>query len=744
MVFGAISLFILVSFTAMVFNVGQVVSHRVEVQNAADAAARSGALAEANMVSTVAFLNDGMAYIYYNMIRYATNVTVFGVLAELKETGPPFPSDQLVGVDDPVGRYNQAYQEADTWVPRCHTWLGVIDRMSRAIALSGDKLVKREMRRTAVANVLHDVDGARKGVEAMALFPDFSMLPHLGGYLRLDIDQIDPNNGWHITSSTGYMIEIRRVGDHEWLITSSDGGQIQVERVGVNHYILTSGNHALEIERPSDTHVIVHVTGKDEVHIDCSYLQGIGWAVHAVSDDVQVQYEPFRDGGFMVTVIPGGSVGVRRGADGFLEMWNGLEWVPVPGHQEEITVGGVTIPVQQSSTIALPGNASLDLPNTIHVGPITYHIPDCVQIGNTSIQLRRDSVRITARIGPATFVIDDMGAQPYLEVNGLTTADADGTWRVLSERGTRHRLQWPYRDDNFWIYEYVSNASYLFPDNIQRLAHHAIHDNDPFMQANGAAQPAWMEWFNPVTGNLISKDAYHQTRESWDPALTNYTDEDDNEFVRKYASDMFDRNNKKYVTIDLNAMPRPMRLTNDFLRFGINVAVWRDKDAAMLEGGEKGVLRFNVFENPSWGYFAIASARCAFLDRSGGAYEWRTTFDTNSEITAWIERSYQNLYEPVWTAMLVSTREAIKSEHIDAIPPDTGTNFMWRGLAGGQYTWLGHTRGGATWHDPDPPGGIHEVRKVRDDVAGKFRDMRNRQGTAFDHTSPDLPDAIDH
>ncbi len=741
MVFGAISLFILVTFTAMIFNVGQVVSHRIEVQNAADAAARSGALAEANLVSTVAFLNDGMAYIYYNMIRYATNVTVFGTLAEMKETGPPYPSDEVVGVPDPVGRYNRAMQEAEEWVPRSRTWLGIIGRMERAIALSGDKLVKREIRRTAVMNAMHNVGGSDKGIEALALFPDFTFQPHLDGYLRLDIDQIDPNNGWQITSNTGYMIEIRRVGDYHWIITSSDGAQIEVQRLGPNHYILTSGNNTLEIERPSDTHVIAHVTGTDEVHVNAQYLQGIGWAIHAVSDDVDVQYKPYRDGGFMITVTPpGASVGVRRGPDGHLETWDGSEWVPVPGFREEITVGGKTIPVQQSNSIALPGNATLDLPNTIHIGSMTYHIPDRVTIGNTGIQLRRDSVRIMARVGPATFVIDDMGAQPHLEINGLTTADADGRWRVLSERGTRHRLQWPYRDDNFWIYEYVSNASYLFPDSIQRLAHHAVYDNDPVGQ--GGSQPAWMQWYNPVTGNLVSNDAYHQTRESWDPAVTNYTDADGNEFVRKIASDMFGRDNKKYVTINLNAVPRPMRLTDDFLKFGINVAVWRDKDNAMLERGDRGI---RIFENPSWGYFAVASARCAFLDNSGGGSpEWRTTFETTDEMDVWVERSYQNLYEPVWTAVLVSTREAIKGEHIDIVPPDTGTNFMWRGLAGGQYTWLGHTRGGATWHDPDPPDEYSQHRRIRDDVAAKFRDMRNRQGDAFDHTSEDLPEAIDH
>ncbi len=744
MVFGAISLFILVSFTAMVFNVGQVVSHRVEVQNAADAAARSGALTEANLVSTVAFLNDGMAYIYYNMMRYATNVTVFGVLAELKETGPPYPSDGLVGVSNPVARYNWAFSQADTWIPRCKTWLNVISRIERAIALSGDLLVKREIRRSAVANAAHDVGGAEKGIEAVALFPDFDLLPHGGGYLRLDIDQIDPDNGWHIVSNTGYMIEIRRLGDYHWLITSTGGVQIEIRRLGPNHYVLTTSNQALEIERPSSDHVIIKVTGPNPMHINCRYLDGIGWAVNAVSPDVKVNYVPFRDGGFRITCVPGGSMAVRRGPDGRLQQWNGYSWVPIPGDRDEITIGDKTIPVQRSNTVALPGNALLDLPNTVRLGPVTYHIPDRVEIGNTGIQLRRDSVRITARVWLATFVIDDMGELPYLEVNGLTTRDADDCWRVISERGTRHRLQWPDPRDNFWIYEYASNASYLFGDGMRRLAHHAIQDNDPYVQTHAGLEPAWTEWFNPVTGNLVTPDAYHQSRRSWDPDLTNYVDANGNEYVRKFATDMFHRNNRKYVSVDLNAVPRPLRLTDDFLKFGINVAVWRDKDTAMLEGGRKGVLRFNLFENPPWGYFAVASARCAFLDNTAYTPQWRTTFDTSAEISSWVEHSYQNLYEPVWTAMLVSTADAVRSEHIDAIAPDTGANFLWRGLAGGHHTWVWHSRGGARWHDPDPPEEFIQFRRPRDDVAAKFRNMRNRQGARFDYTSPDLPEAIDH
>ncbi len=743
MVFGAISLFLLVTVTAMIFNVGQVVTHRTEMQNAADAAARTGAVTEANFVSTIAFLNDGMAYIYYNLMRYATNVTVFGVLAELKETGPPYPSDAVVGVANPVAQYNQAFLDASQWVPRCYTWLNSINRVERAIALSGAELVKREIRRTAVENAIHTTaSGASKGVEALALFPDFTLLPHSGGYLRLDITQLEPNNGWNIISNTGYMIEVRRLADDHWMITGSGGVQIEVQRIGINHFILTMPQQTLDVERPSDDHVIAKISGPNPAYIDCRLLPGLGWAINAITKDVQIQYEPFRDGGFRITSVPGGSVGVRRGQSGKLESWNGAAWVPIPGDRDEITVGGKTIPVQRSNRVALPGGASLDLPGTIRVGPITYHIPDSVRVGGTGIQLRRDSVRISARVGPATFVIDDMGGQPSLVVNGLTTRHADGRWRILNQRGNRHRMEWPDPARHFWIYEWVSSASYLRDDSIQRLARHAIYDNDPAVLAGQPA--AWTEWFNPTTGRLVRRDAYHQSRPSWDPKLTNYVDLDGLPFVRRFARDMYRRNNRQYISVNINAVPRPLRLTDDFLKFGINVAVWRDKDTPMLEGSQKGILRFNMFQNPAWGYFAVASARCAFLDNTQYPPYWRTTFDTSAEIDSWVSRSYQNLYEPVWTGMLVSTRESVKSEHIDSIPPDTGTNFVWRGLAGGRYSFVGWTRGGATWHDPDPPEEFIQFRRARNDVAGKFRSMTDRQGAVFNFISPDLPEVIDH
>ncbi|NQT18890.1 MAG: Tad domain-containing protein, partial [Planctomycetes bacterium] len=85
MVFGAISLFMLAACIGLVHNSGVITSRRIETQNAADAAAYSGSLVTANIISDVAWMNDGMAYVYYNMMRYAVDVTIYRTIAEMRD-----------------------------------------------------------------------------------------------------------------------------------------------------------------------------------------------------------------------------------------------------------------------------------------------------------------------------------------------------------------------------------------------------------------------------------------------------------------------------------------------------------------------------------------------------------------------------------------------------------------------------------------------------------------------------------
>jgi len=131
MVFGAISLFLMASSVGLVHNSGVITSRRVQAQTAADAGAYAGALSSANILSDVAWMNDGMAYIYYNLMRYAVDVTVTRTVTEMRthnkwylRNGKTYPDtdyidpkplsqeyrnlERLIGTDDP----EQAYADA--------------------------------------------------------------------------------------------------------------------------------------------------------------------------------------------------------------------------------------------------------------------------------------------------------------------------------------------------------------------------------------------------------------------------------------------------------------------------------------------------------------------------------------------------------------------------------------------------------------------------------------------------------
>ncbi len=65
--FAVVSLMFLVIVVAYVHNVGMTVNRRIRLQNAADAAAYSGAMVEANALSAIAWLNSCQTYVYARM-----------------------------------------------------------------------------------------------------------------------------------------------------------------------------------------------------------------------------------------------------------------------------------------------------------------------------------------------------------------------------------------------------------------------------------------------------------------------------------------------------------------------------------------------------------------------------------------------------------------------------------------------------------------------------------------------------
>jgi len=85
LIFGVMTVFIVLFFGAMVLAVGHVTTRRIQMQYAADAAAYSSALVESESAHLIALINTAMAEVRGRALRYAVDVNSYGVLAELRD-----------------------------------------------------------------------------------------------------------------------------------------------------------------------------------------------------------------------------------------------------------------------------------------------------------------------------------------------------------------------------------------------------------------------------------------------------------------------------------------------------------------------------------------------------------------------------------------------------------------------------------------------------------------------------------
>jgi hypothetical protein len=209
MVIGAITMFTLVVFITLILNTGLLSGDKLAMQNSADAAAYSGAIVGANSLNSVASINDGMALIYYSLMRYNIDMITFGVLKELdvhhqlamfhpkgyyskalgqaqpwilKSVNPKIESRSIYPefVDDqgtviPSSRFPERYKlvrkTAEKMIPNGLKWLETLAETERMIARATPRLMKEVIFNVAKAN----------GAERVAIFPPLDDDFFLGG-----------------------------------------------------------------------------------------------------------------------------------------------------------------------------------------------------------------------------------------------------------------------------------------------------------------------------------------------------------------------------------------------------------------------------------------------------------------------------------------------------------------------------------------------------------------------------------
>ena len=767
LVFCALTAFMLASFIIFVADLGLVTSTRVQVQNAADECAYGGTLYEANVISSVAYLNEAMAYLYYDALRYAVDTTRTGVLASLRRYGPPYPDDSRVYEDEdpdapgfsgnPIDVYNRAYGRAQANIPQIERTLGLMARWEWGMALGCSDLVTMEIYRAA----------REHGIEAVAIYPGRKYYPGDGIEFDLHIERLRQAGrwvGWRVWNQEGYTIEGRNIGDYHWIITNPDREVFDIERYAEGRYRIQTATEDIHIERFSSTHTrITRIRntkdGQKKTVIETEYVEGFGWTASITDEDTTVDYKPFRDDGYWLEVTnhqtgDSASAGLRVGPNGHLQNWTGGGWADIPGQRDDVNVGGADVPVNIDPRVIQFGNGDyFRFPNEFQIGGIHYSIPiKSIDFNGGRATLLDDRIRVEAWLpiptpaGPRRihFVLDELWDE--LIIHGVLKTyhvprDATCKWYSTRDGRQRDRLcrdcqllegECDAADDQEteWTYQYRKDAPVFGKEDLRRFAHHSIADRDPFARSHNFQYPEWTEWYNMALGEPNTVD-YFQTRPHWGCEPNHDSDGDGTaDSVRVYAYHTWglerddSRDDDPYWRMvkpwkRASRFIPPLRVNEELFLYALTVGVWRDH--------RKRIHPERLFRNPDWGYMAIASARAGFLesdsnDATDEVPHYRFTWPTRREVEVFVASGYEDLYEPVWTAHLWPIPDAIVDDHIKAyVENQTGLSYLMSGL---MKTY---------WVEPLPPEKIGDTPKSRDDVVGKLQRMRlNRDDPRFE------------
>lgn len=782
-IFAAATILLLLGFVALVFNIGRVIERRTQLQLAADSAAYSGAMIQADTLSAIGWINSIMTQVHYNAVKYAVDLNVAGVAAEL---------DMRRGVSggSSVEALRQAYDRANNDLPRAKDWLVRLSQIENSLAILAPRLVQEEM--IAVAS--------QGGAERYSFYPGYRMFPYPGHELIYRLEQFE--SGWRITNLVGADGEMLHVylEDGKWHILHSLNG-LDDRKVIISHDPEDEDHWTVEYYSP--------ISMTPNQVIDLQRTDDFGWIVW-MDKIPKVIFEPVDmdgDGVFEGTRITcDGATEVIKMEGGDLYAWNSSLEQYVLLTTDTVTVGDVDLNVNVTNVIKFDGGE-------IHVGD-----PTTVDIGNAHIVLSDPPV-ISAELGRISIAI--RGFEPEalnISVGGysLNPGEADGRWRKYYNRHEelwwRHRLtpqeptppalhQWQY--DHQWLGTYLK-----YEDNNKRLLYHVLEGQ--------TVTPAWLQWFDPLAGRAIQPEApeaftrvnrsdgshyyrvtdnlkellrldrpgmnyYYQTDYAcpkceglgghWVPQENGALkwiicagcegqdwDQDDETDIRVFTADLVSngrvarlaeepdtniwddrlearlyRQGNGEGILKRQRANRPLVLADEFFKYGINFGVWREKDDPML---------FPEDRQPNWGVVALSSSRVGIRDRNRDAFNpvYVYQFDNKAQREEWCDTSDWNLYTGDVTAQLYSSKRQIMDYDLDEdiltgislSNSESPVAYLYDALLGARQvqdtlTWITKFDGRA---DPE--------------VSATLRHMRNRQNNDFNYRSEDVEDVITH
>ena len=568
LVFGVMTVFMVMFFAAMVVGVGRVTARRIQMQFAADSAAYSSALVESDCLNSIAMLNTSMAQLRYMAMRYVADVNVYGVLAELRDQvlGQEVTEydgfqqviadlqQQLAQTQDPVeqaeiqSRMDYVIRRRDALFPGGRpsqpepVLPGVADRdevqqivgidraderYAEAYELASEWVPAidewlREMSRleytTAILAPGLAADAAYRsarenGAEYASVFPCSRWLPRENAYLSLDIYRLGEQ--WWRVEGGRRAIEVRRESPpgggypHRWTISWEEGASLREA-----YRITQLEEHLWYIENL--------ITG-DEIWIqqeEDTFV--VTYGPEAVSVTYHREYSPpWMELVNLNGTWPQNTVFVRT-VEGRVEyayyQWDddSGSWVMPqeddfrPLSIESVEVDGVRV------------NVNLDPTIRIGTATITIAVPAELRLGWATITLSDPiSVRMTID-GIDVWIRDErfgVGRRGHI----IPIEEADGRWRTFYDRWEeywwQHRLH-ELEQNYHWFYEYVEFGARLQVErNMGRLLAHGDVEGGP------DSLPPWaydsadnpQGWLESRRGALVGSD--QQTLDELDGLL---------------------------------------------------------------------------------------------------------------------------------------------------------------------------------------------------------------------------------
>ncbi len=549
---GALTMWFVLYSIVLIYEVSESVSEKMKLQIAADTAALSGARIMANSISTISWINDARAMIYYEQCRYAADLVTMGAMAKIYLSGAVgsdgedileadggFIEDSdlidgggfyskfmdtwnaytekqnIIWMEDPVADLYSDQDKQDASEVIRMKGLNSREQLARiqhSIALVTGTLVEKEVYDRASAN----------GSLSTCFYPTTPLVPRDGWKREIMVTKIGDSSqamyGWDFLFDDGKTIRAVSIGENSWEINFNNEIKAIIEKVDDNRTKVKSCN----IDQGSEDCRQILIDREEKI---------------VITDDVAIRNLTLDDGSQetcrqMLDEIPdydtwnassplpdfeSNTDCTRFKYEGdILFLWNydtdaWEEQAPPPAPVAGEGSAPETAFSPYGTAVRITNSPYIDLGNGIQLYGNRLHI------NNTSVHLS-NPIRMTSWFNGAHIRVED----DYAKVNGLSTANANCEWQRVHMhhhgRNDRRRHRMCVETADTWKYETEQLPTYMKEEE-DRNRFAVLHGQTDNKNKSGGGLQLWeSKWFDVETGELsVGEDKLLIGRECWHP-----------------------------------------------------------------------------------------------------------------------------------------------------------------------------------------------------------------------------------